>query len=59
MYEFHKRVPLTDELLLTLICEVENTLNNRSLTAVTTDINNFEALTPDHLLRLHSNIELP
>ena len=59
MLEFSNKVRLTDEMLQTLMCEVENILNSRPLTAVTTDSGDLEALTPNHLLRLNSTFSFP
>jgi len=50
--EFSNQVTMTDELLTTLMCEVECVLNSRPLTPVTTDSDDLEALTPNHLLML-------
>ncbi|XP_059097294.1 uncharacterized protein LOC131891683 [Tigriopus californicus] len=41
---------LNDEGLSTLMCKVESILNGRSLTPVSNDPNDLEALTPNHLL---------
>ena len=41
---------LTDEILLPTFCSVEQSLNNRPLTAVSSDANNLDALTPNHFL---------
>ena len=41
---------LTDEILHTNFCLVEQTLNNRPLTPVSSDANDFVALTPNHFL---------
>ena len=47
---------LTDPQLSTLLTEVESILNNRPLTHISTDIEDHEALTPNHiLLGLHKN----
>ena len=59
MIEFSNKVRLTDEMLQTLMCEIENILNSRPLTAVTTDSDDLEALTPNHLLRLNSTFSFP
>ena len=45
----------TDESLRTYLCEVESILNKRPLTPVSDDINDFEAITPDHLLIGYQN----
>ena len=50
---------LTDESLLTLLCEVECIVNNRPLTSVSSDPNDFEPLTPNHLLFLKTDRLLP
>ena len=49
--EFHNQIKITDEMLLTLMCEVENTLNSRPLNAVSVDTEDLEAITPNHLLK--------
>ena len=45
----------TDESLRTYQCEVESILNKHPLTSVSDDINDFEAVTPDHLLIGYQN----
>ena len=40
----------THEVLYTFLCEVESILNNRPITAVSDDVNDFEAITPNHIL---------
>ena len=53
----HDRV-LTDPQLATLLTEVEFIINNRPLTHVSTNIDDLEALTPNHiLLGLHKKWE--
>ena len=47
-----KLVPLDDESLQTLLCEVEAILNNPPITATATLHNGLDALTPNHLLQL-------
>lgn len=46
---------LTDEALQTLFCRVESLINGRPLTTVSTDPNDLNALTPNHLLILGSS----
>ena len=50
---------LTEESLVTLMCEVENIVNGRPITPVSDDPNDLNALTPNHLLIMRSNQELP
>ena len=50
---------LTDELLTTLMAEVEGIIISRLLIPVTMDSKNNKPLTPNHLLLLHSNPYLP
>ena len=50
---------LTDDSLNTLLCKVESILNNRPLTVVSTDPNDLEPLTPNHLLILSPATSLP
>ena len=50
---------LSDELLLTLLCEIESILNSRPLSEQSEDSNDFEAITPNHLLLLHSGATYP
>ena len=52
--EFSNQIKMTDELLITLFCEVEEIMNNRPLTAITADLNDLEALKPNHLIRLNA-----
>ena len=49
---------LTDEILSTTLCLVEQTLNARPLTPVSDDPNDLEALTSNHLLLGRSNIAI-
>ena len=49
--EIENKKSLNDESLLTWICEVENIMNSRPITQITCDIDDKEALTPNHLLR--------
>ena len=53
------RQPLTDETLQTLMAEVEALLNSRPLTHVSSDPDDLEALTPNHLLLGRASPNLP
>ena len=50
---------LTEDVLGTLLCEIESILNNRPLTHISDDIADFDALTPNHILlgTTNSNVE--
>ncbi|KAL7880839.1 hypothetical protein SRHO_G00030930 [Serrasalmus rhombeus] len=50
---------LTDEGLHTLLCEAEAIINSRPITKASPDLNDLEALTPNHLLLLKKKPELP
>lgn len=50
---------LDEEGLQTVLCEVESILNSRPLTKESTDLNDLEALTPNHLLLLKTQPCLP
>ena len=50
---------LTDESLATLMAEVEGIINSRPLVPVTMDARDDEPLTPNHLLLLRGNPNLP
>jgi len=54
-----KEQTLTDEGLLTLMCEVESIVNGRPMTKISDDPRDCEALTPNHLLLLRSGPVLP
>lgn len=54
----HQQI-LTDEALLTVMCEVEAILNDRPITKVFEDPNDLELPTPNHLLTLKRNPILP
>ena len=46
---------LTDEILETVLCEVEMIINSRPITRVSDDVNDFAALTPNQLLTMRGN----
>ena len=48
-----------DEGLVTLLCEVESIINGRPITTVSGDPNDPEPLTPNHLLLLRSEPQMP
>ena len=50
MYGLMKDHVMTDPQLLTLLTKVEQILNSRPLTHLSEDINDLEALTPNHIL---------
>jgi len=50
---------LTDEVLQTLLCEIEAILNSRPLTYVSSDHRDPEPLTPNHLLLLGGSVPVP
>lgn len=50
---------LDEEGLQTVLCEVESILNGRPITKASTDSNDLEALTPNHLLILKTVPSLP
>ena len=52
-----KEQVLTDEGLQTLFCSVESIVNNRPLTSLSTDPEDLQPLTPNHLLLLRPVIE--
>lgn len=52
-------IKMTDEALQTLLCEIENILNNRPLTALSQDPQDLDALTPNHLLLLNNGVKFP
>ncbi|XP_014677289.1 PREDICTED: uncharacterized protein LOC106817151 [Priapulus caudatus] len=49
---------LTDEVLETLFCEVENIINSRPITKSSDDVSDSRALTPNHLLLLRDGATL-
>ncbi len=54
-----KNQTLNDESLTTLMCEVESILNARPLTKISDDSRDLNALTPNNLLLLKSDVILP
>ena len=50
---------VTEDVLSTTMCIVEQTLNARPLTPVSSDVNDLEALTPNHFLHGNRNVCLP
>ena len=55
-----KQHSITDESLVTFLCEAESQLNSRPLTPIfTTDVNSDEPLTPNHLLLLEPKTNFP
>ena len=50
---------LKQEQLTTVVCTVEQLLNNKPLTAASSDVENLEALTPNHFLLGRSTIDYP
>ncbi|XP_067660679.1 uncharacterized protein [Haliotis asinina] len=57
LHEFGHR--LDDEMYRTFLCEVEAILNSRPLTPVSSDSDDLDPLTPNHLLMLKSNVFIP
>ena len=54
-----RTVRLTDEILQTIFCEVENIVNGRPLTKISDDPSNPTPLTPNHLLLLRNGSIIP
>lgn len=54
-----KQQRLDDEGLHTLLCEVENIVNDRPITTMSKDPNDLEALTPNHLLQMRTQPSIP
>ena len=50
---------LSDDQLHTFLLEAESIMNSRPLIPITLDVDSHEALTPNHLLKLHPAVELP
>ncbi|XP_052445519.1 uncharacterized protein LOC127987300 [Carassius gibelio] len=54
-----KEQAVNDDCLLTIMCEVESIINGRPLTTISDDVNDVEPLTPNHLLLLKSQPNMP
>ena len=50
---------LTDYVLITTMCFVEQTLSARPLTSFSDDPDDLEALTPNHFLLVRTNLATP
>ena len=59
MYAVLGNRSVTEDILSTTMCIVEQTLNARPLTPVSSDVNDLEALTPNHFLLGNKNVCLP
>ena len=55
----HPNVRMTDDILDTVFCEVENIVNSRPLTKLSDDICDSDPLTPNHLLVMNGNFSFP
>ena len=56
MYAVLGNISVTEDVLSTTMCIVEQTLNSRPLTPVSSDVNDLEALTPNHFLLGNKNV---
>ena len=56
MYAVLENRSVTEDVLSTTMCIIEQTLNARPLTPVSTDVNDFEALTLNHFLLGNTNV---
>ena len=56
---FHPHMTLTDEVLHTVLCECECIINGRPITNSSDDVNDWEALTTNHLLAMRGVASLP
>ena len=59
MYAVLGNRSITEDVLSTTMCIVEQTMNARPLTSVSSDANDLEAFTPNHFLLGNKNICLP
>ena len=55
LFKFSNKILVTEEILTTLFCEVEDILNSKPLTVVSTDVEDLYTVTPNHLLKLRLN----
>ena len=56
MYAVLGNRSITEDVLSTTLCLVEQTLNARPLTAVSSDVNDLEFITPNHFLLGNKNV---
>ena len=54
-----KEQTLTDDSLQTFLCEIESIVNNRPITRIPGDSDDQAPLTPNHLLMLKGDLNLP
>ncbi|KAJ8390865.1 hypothetical protein AAFF_G00099970 [Aldrovandia affinis] len=54
-----KEQAINDDCIQTTMCEVESIINGRPLTTISDDMNDLEPLTPNHLLLLKSQPNMP
>ena len=59
MYSVLGNRSVTEDVISTTMCIVEQTLNARPIAPVSSDVNDLEALTPNHFLRGNKNVCLP
>ena len=59
LWELSNQIKITDDFLHTFFCEAENIINNRPLTATSTDHSEIKVLTPNDILRLSVTNEFP
>ena len=48
----------TEEALYTFLCEIEFTVNQRTLTAISDDIRDYDVLTPNHFIKGETKADL-
>ena len=59
MYAVLRNRSITEDVLSTTMCLVEQMLNTRPLTPVSSDVNDLESTTPNHFLLGNKNVCLP